>query len=261
MSAGDSVLGRLGLAAALAVRQTRWLAGDRSPFISTLKLTYRCNLRCRHCPWVDLECIEMDTEAWKAKMSELRRRGVRHFVLEGGEPTLRDDLVELIAHARAIGGVSTLSTNGTRDLSPYEPDRFLVSVDGLPETHDAIRGEGAFDRMIGRVRAVDGLKHSLTTLSRRNRTDIIPMMERLAGVIDGFWFSFLYDYGANQVEVLGPEEIRDVAAELLELTRDYPIINNVHSLSRVGTSRPCRPWLLVTMTPDGREVSECMVGR
>ena len=100
----------------MAFRQLRWLLGDRSPFVATLKLTYRCNLTCIHCPWSQRTSDELSTDEWKARIDELRSKGVENFIFEGGEPTLRDDLAELIDYTRGLGGKVVLSTNGTLDL-------------------------------------------------------------------------------------------------------------------------------------------------
>src|SRR4030042_893767 len=125
----------------LAYRQARWLLGDRSPLGATCKLTTRCTLHCRHCPWTKHSLPDLSTERWLGLIDEVRRWGARHLVLEGGEPTLREDLPEIIGHARKRGMRTTLATSATRDLFAYLPDRFLVSVDGLPENHDRLRGE------------------------------------------------------------------------------------------------------------------------
>ncbi len=243
----------------LAVRQLRWMLGDHSPFIATLKLTYRCNLSCVHCAWSTEVCQEITTSEWKEKIRDLRRRGVVHFVLEGGEPTLRDDLEEIVEYAREVGGKVTLSTNGTRDLLGYNPHRFLVSVDGIEKTHNKIRGKAAYSKMVANLSGIEHRKDALVTISRLNREEIPALMEPLLDLFDGFWFSFVYDYAGRDPIGLSSQQVKQVAQELLGLTDRYPIINIPFSLSRVGTKRPCLHWLLTTVTPDGNEVGDCMI--
>jgi organic radical activating enzyme len=57
---------------------------------------------------------ELTTNEWKSILSRAWDRGVPHVIFTGGEPTLRDDLPELIAHAEALGQVSGLLTDGLR---------------------------------------------------------------------------------------------------------------------------------------------------
>ncbi len=245
--------------ASMGRRQARWLAGDRSPFAATLKLTYRCNLVCLHCPWSQQQCDELSTEQWKDRIRELRCRGVSSFVLEGGEPTNREDLAELIDFTAQCGGRVTLSTNGTRDLTGLHPHRFLISVDGLPETHDRIRGPGSYEQLRHNAASAKGVRHALVTVSRLNRYEIPALMDPLIDVFDGFWFSFVYDYAGRDPIALGPGEIRKVGTEIEALAVRYPVVNVPYTLSRVGTRRACRPWLLTTVAPDGREIDGCMI--
>jgi MoaA/NifB/PqqE/SkfB family radical SAM enzyme len=245
--------------ASMGRRQLRWLAGDRSPFVATLKLTYRCNLSCIHCPWSRQHCDELSTEQWKDKIRQLRNRGVSSFVLEGGEPTSREDLVELIDFTARCGGRVILSTNGTRKLSGLRAHRFLISVDGLPATHDRIRGDGSYELMRRNAPSALGVKHALVTVSRLNRHEIPALMDPLLDVLDGFWFSFAYDYTGRDPIALGPEETREVGAQIAALATRYPVVNVPHTLSRVGTRRRCRPWLLTTVAPDGHETDGCLI--
>ena len=254
------MLDRLRYVSMVGLRQLRWLAGDRSPFVATIKLTYRCNLTCLHCPWSQRDCPELTTAQWLERIGSLRHRGVENFVFEGGEPTMRDDLAELVDCARqSSGGLVVVSTNGTRDLTGLRPDRFLVSVDGLPETHDRIRGPGAYEELKRNVARVELPVHALVTVSRLNRHEIPALMDPLRDVLDGFWFSFAYDYDGCESLALDQDEIRAVGKQLESLSGSHPIVNLPYTLSRVGTRRPCHPWLLVTLAPDGHEVDGCMV--
>src|SRR5258706_11225025 len=80
-------------------RRAKWLLGDRSPIVAYLKLTKRCNLDCYYCPWhtAPTDFVgEQETAVWTTHIDLLVDRGVQIFVLEGGEPTLRQDLPALI---------------------------------------------------------------------------------------------------------------------------------------------------------------------
>jgi hypothetical protein len=57
---------------------------------------------------------ELTTEEWKSIITEVWQVGVPHIIFTGGEPTLRDDLPALIAHAESNGQVSGLLTDGIR---------------------------------------------------------------------------------------------------------------------------------------------------
>ncbi len=57
---------------------------------------------------------ELATDEWKTVLDKAWKAGIPHVVFTGGEPTLRADLPELIAHAEANGQVSGLLTDGLR---------------------------------------------------------------------------------------------------------------------------------------------------
>lgn len=86
-----------------------------APYRMDLAITYRCNNRCHHCynP-AQRRREELDTSTWKQVIDRLWEVGIPHIIFTGGEPTLRDDLPELIAHAEANGQITGINTNGRR---------------------------------------------------------------------------------------------------------------------------------------------------
>src|SRR6266498_3233786 len=75
--------------------------GRVHPMIAYVKLTRRCNLDCGYCPWHTNTANfdgELDAQTWIGIFDHLFADGVRIFVLEGGEPTLRRDLQSLLDH-------------------------------------------------------------------------------------------------------------------------------------------------------------------
>lgn len=78
-------------------------------------LTRRCNLRCRGCNVVNHQsAYELTTDEWKKAFNIMKDRRVGFVVLFGGEPTLRDDLPELVKHLNKIRLPHTIITNGIR---------------------------------------------------------------------------------------------------------------------------------------------------
>ena len=78
------------------------------------ELTYRCPLHCPYCS-NPLEMTraeaELSTEDWKRVFTQARNLGVLQLGLSGGEPLVRKDLEELVAHAREEGLYTTLVTS------------------------------------------------------------------------------------------------------------------------------------------------------
>ena len=86
------------------------------PYTLVAELTYRCPLRCVYCSNpVDFHRsrAELSTDEWKRVFSQAAELGIMQLHLSGGEPVLRDDLTELIRHARAHDLYTNLITGGT----------------------------------------------------------------------------------------------------------------------------------------------------
>ncbi|NRF70992.1 pyrroloquinoline quinone biosynthesis protein PqqE [Aquincola sp. S2] len=90
-------------------------AATRPPLWLLAELTYRCPLHCVFCSNpIDYaqHRQELDTADWKRIFSEARALGAVQLGFSGGEPLLRDDLEELVAHARGLGFYTNLITSG-----------------------------------------------------------------------------------------------------------------------------------------------------
>jgi radical SAM protein with 4Fe4S-binding SPASM domain len=121
-----------------------------APYRVDLALTYRCNNNCAHCYNArPRDYPELDTAAWKRIINRSREVGVPHICFTGGEPTLRDDLPVLVAHAQQLGLVTGLLTNGRRLSHRVYVEKLteagLDHVQITLESHD----EAIHDRMVG----------------------------------------------------------------------------------------------------------------
>lgn len=91
-----------------------------APYRLDCALTYRMNEPdFAHSAPLERVKRELLTEEWKTILSKSWAAGIPHVVFTGGEPTLRPDLPELIAHCQSLGQVTGLLTDGFR-LSDHE---------------------------------------------------------------------------------------------------------------------------------------------
>lgn len=178
---------------------------ERSPLFSTavhapykadLALTYGCNNACGHCynQPQRRNMASLGLDDWRRVLKRLAEIGVPHVIFTGGEPTLFNGLIELIASADRLGLVVGLNTNGRR-LARFELAREIARAGAshvqitleshLPEIHNAMTGAASFDE------TVRGIENSLaaglhtitnTTLTRRNVDhveEIVDFLDRL----------------------------------------------------------------------------------
>lgn len=139
-----------------------------APYRMDLALTYRCNNDCAHCYNArERTYPELSTLEWKRIIERLWSIGVPHIVFTGGEPTLRSDLPELIAHAQAMGQITGLNTNGRR-LANKEYIHKLVDA-GLDHVQITIESHepAIHDEMVNKHGAwrqtVSGIENALDT--------------------------------------------------------------------------------------------------
>ena len=166
-----------------------------------LKITPRCNLRCRMCSyWKYKAQSEMSPERLMSIVDEFKSTGVRKIHISGGEPMIVPHLFDFIERSSKNKIRINLTTNGT--LVDNEKAKALVkagarsvsvSIDGPDaKTHDGIRGvPGAFKKAVAaieklaRARERYGGRKKMrirvnTVLQRPNWRDL-PDIIKLAG--------------------------------------------------------------------------------
>ena len=157
-----------------------------------LALTYRCNNKCSYCyTGGSHRTNELDTADWTQILDKLWKAGVPQVVFTGGEPTLRDDLVPLVSHAKEF--VTGLVTNGRllpklfRSLMEASLDYVQVSIESNDQSiHDDMTGvSNSWAETVNGLRAAvkEGLNvYTNTTLTRRNAAHFASTMEFLASL-------------------------------------------------------------------------------
>jgi MoaA/NifB/PqqE/SkfB family radical SAM enzyme len=137
----------------------RRLLGRKSPFQVTFSLTNRCNFRCEYCHIPLQHRDEMTTTEWFGAIDEFCEGGMARASLIGGEPLLRKDAGDLIAHLKRRGVHAAMNTNGwfvpERIDDVAKLDVACITLDGPADVNDRQRHKGSYDRA---VRAIELLK-------------------------------------------------------------------------------------------------------
>jgi len=145
-------------------------------------LTNLCNLHCAHCYQDDFsKKSDLDWSGLR-KISDNLLNTIKDWNQEacihvtGGEPLLKPELFDLLDHLDQQPGVKELGiiTNGllidrenVRRLSEFQKlKKIKISLDGAdPETNDAIRSKGAFEKVM----------HNISLAGKEKRFEIIVM--------------------------------------------------------------------------------------
>jgi radical SAM protein with 4Fe4S-binding SPASM domain len=182
-----------------AVKTTPFGSHERKfPVLSEIALTYRCQNRCFFCyassPDRGRAVPEMSSEEVKIILDKIVDQArVPSVSFTGGEPTLRDDLPALVAHAKSRRLRANLITNGIRcaderfvaQLAEAGLDSAQVSLEaGDAATHDLVVDHpGAFQRTLQGARNLKSAgihTHTNTTINTRNRNVLPALIDMLA---------------------------------------------------------------------------------
>jgi organic radical activating enzyme len=238
-----------------------YLSVDRhDPYSHTLSAPYRLDLALTYTtnPDGELDPLararvdrELSADEWKQVISTAWDAGIPHVIFTGGEPTRRDDLVELVSYAEKVGQVSGVLTDGRKLADPGYVnalaqaglDHFLITL--LPDVQESIKG---LDNAL--------VSEVFTAAHLTIRSDDFAEVKS--------WMQRLHSRGLTAISISGSKntesmanlvkQARDLAAELgMELIWDIPApyshINPIALEVEGAPSGAGRAWLYVE--PDG----------
>ena len=121
------------------------------PILCNYYLTYRCNASCHFCDIWEKPSPYVTMEAVEANLRDLKKLGVKVVDFTGGEPLLHRQRPEILAMARKMGFITTVTSNGL--LYPKQAEKLKGLIDMLhfsldsadAATHDQGRGVKCFD--------------------------------------------------------------------------------------------------------------------
>jgi len=247
----------------------RKAAGRTAVESALLAITYRCQAHCPHC-FAQVEGFgigpEMSTEEFREVVDQLKALGTLNVFFTGGEPLLRGDIFDLVAHAHDTGLLTRLSTNGyllTRacaaELKRAGLNQCGISIDDADlSVHDRLRGlPGAFERAIEGFRYLREYRIDRKILGYATHENITGGLERIVELgrqihVNSILFNIPLRAGRwsdNQEEVLSGKEMADLRGLL-----KYPFVSiafptpdslcdacakSIIGISPVGDVLPC----------------------
>ena len=190
-----------------------------------LEVTQRCNLRCKFC-FADGSSGSKDPDVREVKQmiqDIVRQCGEPLLQLSGGEPTLRDDLPELVRFAKEVGcSYVQINTNGirlaedpayVRQLKEAGLDIVFLQFDGTrEEIYETLRGRRLLETKLSAIRtcAACGLGVTLvpTVVPGVNDDDLgalVRLAVSLSPDVKGIHFQPVSYFGRVPAEEI-PEE-------------------------------------------------------
>jgi selenobiotic family peptide radical SAM maturase len=261
-----------------------WYCGRATrSFTLQWHLTNACPFECRHC-YDRSDRRELDLPQSLAVLDDFQtfcrqRRVAPHISLSGGDPLAYGRFWELY-HAIAEAGIpisilgNPISPSVIEQLLGIQPPVYYqVSLEGLREHNDAIRGDGHFNRVMAFLVAARRLglsTHVMLTLTRANVEQVIPLGEALRGLTERLTFNRLSQVGnAADLELPDQRQFVRLLRQYLAARRTNPVLGlkeNLLSILRQRSRRRPFPgctgfgcgaaFNFVALLPDG-EVHAC----
>lgn len=200
-------------------------------------ITNRCNLYCKHCfnrsgedsiqelPLADLLNLFV----------QMQEMGVTDIRISGGEPTLHPDFPAIVVGASQRGLRVSINTHGQYtsrirgQIADLEIDLFIISLDGLRNANDFIRGSGVFDRAVDTGAWLHDLGRPVTLgvhLCRSNANDVEGLIALAAELGVDIKFAPLRPIGRAREhlhgEVLTSVDFYKAVQTITRLRADYP---------------------------------------
>ena len=193
-------------------------------------ITDSCDQRCQHCyifsENIHFKVKEMSWDEIKSVFSNCldmceKANRIPYFYITGGDPILHSrfwDLMELFKanniHFTILGNPFHLTNEVCRRLKEYGCERYQLSIDGLRETHDAMRKFGSFDCTLQKIKVIReaGIRCAImTTVSGTNAHEIAGIIDTVVEhKVDIFAFGRYCPTSSEKSTHLTPEQYRNV---------------------------------------------------
>ncbi len=246
-------------------------------------ITQRCDLHCRHCyDRSDRQSMSLDQGIHV--LNELYDFSQDHNVhaqvtFTGGNPLLYPSFNTLYQEAADRGFMTAILGNPTdRDfieplLKIQKPEFYQVSLEGLVQHNDYIRGSGHFDRVITflhLLKELDIYSMVMLTLTRENMDQVLLLAERLKDLTDLFTFNRLAMVGEGAaLASVDPDDYEDFLKQFLAAAETNPSLSLKDNFFNLVLSEMDKPLVdgcagygcgaafnFVSVLPDG-EVHAC----
>ena len=180
-----------------------------APLKISMNITKKCNLRCEQCfsESGEIGGNELSTLELYKLFDDMREFGTFFICIGGGEPLMRDDILDILRYGYNKQLAISIVSNGilfTRELieamNECHLDTIWISLEGLEENHDRLRGKGTFVKALEAIlllkkysNAKIAIRMSLSRFNIDEYHDVIQIAENYN--VDILRFTPLLEYG------------------------------------------------------------------
>ena len=235
---------------------------SQSPLVQlNIEVSSICNLVCKHC-FIDKQGSLMDIGLYRDIIKQAKDLGVISITINGGEPLLHPDIIEMITLATSIPFRTELFTNATlitpefcEQIADLAIDKVLVSLDGFEDNHDKVRGKGNYQKTLRGIECLkeNNLRVWINSILHKHNEDDFQKFQKFCLKdlkVNGLKFTIIDPLGnaaKNSEMFLYPENTNDILSDLPD---------TVHPLRRSDMLRCRAGGTFLHISSDGK-VSPC----
>jgi MoaA/NifB/PqqE/SkfB family radical SAM enzyme len=242
------------------------------PFVLSHGINARCNLSCRFCEYWCQPNQEMRTSHILEMLNEAKDFGIGIYNAWTVEPLLRPDLPKILGHAKKLGLITSLVTNGqllglrAHELSDL--DYLSVSIDGIKSYRD-IRGAD-LEIVLEGIKAAQGMGHRILincVICRKNLHELEDLVEMAESFGVSISFEPIHEMESvdkkvwQEIGLISSHDLHCAIKRLIKLKKNgAPIINSLTYLNMLKELQPrfrCHASsIILHVAPDG-SVQNC----
>lgn len=225
----------------------------KKPLFIGFALTNNCNLHCGYCSIYKMKEQELSYKEISSIIEQLSKKGCLHIAFTGGEPLLRKDISKILDLCKKYKIRTSLSTNGfnsSKILNILKKINYLnLSIDGPPNIHDKIRGNGSFAKLENLLYILKKNKINTTLMVVISKINIkyLPYLLEFAdkyNCLIKFQFASKINLTKNNYKLyaLSTKQKQEVISFLLKNKNKYKNIANSQNglkIMRIGKLRNC----------------------
>jgi sulfatase maturation enzyme AslB (radical SAM superfamily) len=257
-------------AIAARLRSLRRYKGDPGkPNILHIAVTDKCNMRCPNCLYRNDNKNFRVISAGKAE-SLIREIDAPIVLLSGGEPLLDGAILETTRNiagiSRQLGRITGILTNGVTlkkvvmsnfpEFRPSSAFFFQISVDGLKDVHNSLRGN--FDQILENIRfakEAGNLIYTNTVVSNHNVHELDDTMRFISGFSDRMYLNPILTSDSGKLDMTVLKQLGDYIVSRQDMMLGNSVIFGKFLKGQINLK--CMFHSLVSVTPSGRIKFPC----
>jgi len=201
-----------------------------NPLSVCWQISKKCNFTCEHCI-ANAQAnkdnyYEMNTKEVKLTIDKLVKVGVVRSDFTGGEPLLREDIIEIIDYATSKGIYCVLTSNGSiyskaiKDCLKRNKSLIQISIDGDKNIHEKLRGIGNYDKTLKNLKnyTAAGIKTRINFTVTKQNVHLINYIYKIAKDLNVS--RLMYIFIAPQGRCYSKEDKFCITGKKLDIARE-----------------------------------------